>query len=119
MNCVLGAITVTTPDDVVIVFPPQVGTPVPGAGVPEAPVDGIAYARRNGAWEAAAGASGYVHQQAAPSALWTINHGLGYRPSVELFDSGGVEIDAEVIHASAVQTLVYFDTAIAGSARLT
>lgn len=119
MNCVLGAVTVTLPDDVAIVFPPVVGVPVPAAGVPEAPIDGIAYARRNAAWEAAAGASGYVHAQASASATWTINHGLGYRPSVELLSAGGAEMIGEVVHPSTIQTLVYFVTPRTGSARLT
>ena len=68
---------------------------------------------------AAAGASGYVHAQASASATWTINHGLGYRPAVELLSAGGAEMIGEVVHPSTIQTLVYFVTPRTGSARLT
>lgn len=63
------------------------------------------------------GGASYVHTQGSAAATWTINHNLGFRPSVELFDAGGAEIEAEVIHASVNQTLVYLSTPTAGSAR--
>lgn len=63
-------------------------------------------------------APAYVHTQAAPDTTWTINHNLGFIPSVELLTAGGVEFDAEVVHTSVNQTLVYLLTAMAGSARL-
>jgi hypothetical protein len=37
----------------------------------------------------------YVHTQASPATTWTINHNLGFRPSVELLDSGSQEIDGD------------------------
>lgn len=64
------------------------------------------------------GAPAYVHTQSSPSNVWTINHNLGYRPTVELLTVGGVEFDAEVVHASGNQTLVYLTTPTAGTARL-
>jgi hypothetical protein len=60
----------------------------------------------------------YGHNQASPSASWIINHNLGYRPSVTLYSTGGAEIEGEVVHTSNNQARVYFDTAVAGSARL-
>jgi hypothetical protein len=65
-----------------------------------------------------AGAYAYVFQQAAPATTWTINHNLGYRPSVELLDSGSQEIDGDVSHPSINQTLVALTPATAGLARL-
>lgn len=65
-----------------------------------------------------AGAS-YVHTQATPANTWTINHNLGYRPAVELLDSGSQEIDGEVAHPSLQQTIVTLNPATAGIARLT
>lgn len=62
--------------------------------------------------------AGYNHVQGSASNTWTINHNLGYRPSVELFTTGGVEFEAEVIHTTVNQCIVYLATAIAGSARL-
>lgn len=64
------------------------------------------------------GTSAYVHQQSAPAGTWTINHNLGFRPSVELLDSGGQEIDGEVSHPTVNQTVVALSPATAGLARL-
>lgn len=60
----------------------------------------------------------YVHTQSTPASVWTINHNLGYRPSVELLDSGSQEIDGSVSHPSINQTVVAFSPPTAGLARL-
>lgn len=60
----------------------------------------------------------YVHTQSTPATTWTINHNLGFRPSVELLDSGSQEIDADVSHPSVNQTIVTLKAATAGLARL-
>jgi hypothetical protein len=64
------------------------------------------------------GGASYVHTQSTPSATWTINHNLGFIPSTELFNSGSVEIEGEVTHTSVNQTVVSFQTTVAGFARL-
>lgn len=61
----------------------------------------------------------YVHSQSTPSAVWVINHNLGFRPSVELLDSGSQEIDGQIAHPSVNQTVVTLQPASAGLARLT
>lgn len=61
---------------------------------------------------------GFTHTQSSPSDTWIINHNLGYRPSVELIDIGGLEIEGEVQHLSLNQTVVRFNVATAGFARL-
>lgn len=61
---------------------------------------------------------GFEFMQAQPQPQWLINHNLGYRPGVFIFSLGGVEIEATVIHASANQVLIHFNTATAGMARL-
>lgn len=82
----------------------QVVTPgPPGPAGPEGP--------------AGSGAS-YVHTQSVAATTWTINHNLGYRPSVELLDSGSQEIDADVSHPTINQTVVTLIPASAGLARL-
>lgn len=63
--------------------------------------------------------AGYNHQQTTASTTWTINHNLGFRPSVELLDSGSQEIEGEVSHPSINQTVVTLNLATAGLARLT
>lgn len=62
--------------------------------------------------------AGTTFTQASPSGTWTINHNLGYRPSVEIIDAGGNEVEATVTHTSLNQTVVTFTTPIAGIARL-
>jgi hypothetical protein len=54
----------------------------------------------------------------AAATSWTINHNFGLRPAVELIDSGGREIEAEVVHTSLNQTVVYFVSPTSGQARL-
>lgn len=61
---------------------------------------------------------GFSYTQSIPAAVHTINHGLGYRPSVELLNAGGQEIDAEVLHPTVNQTIVTVNPPIALSARL-
>ncbi len=70
---------------------------------------------------AQSGAAGavYVHNQSAPAATWTINHNLGFRPSIELWDSGGAEFNADILHISANQAQVFLNVALAGTARCT
>lgn len=60
----------------------------------------------------------YTHDQPSPDFTWTINHNLGYRPSVELFDSGSQEFDAEVSHPTVNQAVVTLTIATSGFARL-
>jgi len=60
----------------------------------------------------------YTFEQAVAAATWTINHNLGFKPAVELYNTGSQEIDAEVVHISNNQCRAYFTAAIAGFARL-
>lgn len=61
----------------------------------------------------------YIHSQPIAALTWTINHNLGFQPSVELMDLGFNEIDGDVTHLSANVTQVDFNVAQAGYARLT
>jgi hypothetical protein len=65
-----------------------------------------------------AGGAAFEYLQTAPATVWTINHNLGFRPSVELLDTGSQEIDGEVAHPSVNQTVVTLNPASAGLARL-
>lgn len=65
------------------------------------------------------GFSGMTFVQSTPSSIWTINHNLGFSPSVDLYTTGGLEMLATVHHTSLNQTLVTFNgEPIAGFARL-
>ena len=62
--------------------------------------------------------AGFDFVQASPATVWTINHNLGYRPSVQMFNVGGLEVLGEIQHTSNNQTLITFNIAVAGTARL-
>lgn len=62
-------------------------------------------------------AIGYLHTQSDPAMTWTVNHNLGYKPAVELYTVGGMEFEAEVVHTSANQCIVYLVKDIAGFVR--
>ena len=63
--------------------------------------------------------AGYDFVQSTTSSTWTINHNLGYKPSVDVYDSGSQEIDVTVSHTSVNQTLILLTLPSAGFARLT
>jgi len=54
------------------------------------------------------GAVSYTHAQPIASTTWTINHNLGWRPSVNVFDSGGTQVGGTVVHTSDNQLTVSF-----------
>jgi hypothetical protein len=89
-----------------------------GSTVVTVPVTSVVTATTQGP-QGPAGAGAYVHIQSSASTTWTINHNFGFRPTVELLDTGGQEIDAEVSHPSINQTVVTLNPATAGTARLT
>lgn len=62
------------------------------------------------------GGSAYEHQQPTPSATWTINHNLGYRPSIVLLSVGGKTMVGDVIHTNVNQAIATFDQPTAGIA---
>lgn len=62
-------------------------------------------------------AIGYLHTQTDPASTWTVNHNLGYKPAVELYTVGGMEFEAEVLHTSVNQCVVYLVVEIAGFVR--
>lgn len=61
----------------------------------------------------------FEHNQISAAIAWTINHNLGFRPSVSILDTGGNEIEADVRHTSTNQLVIYFAIPLAGVARMT
>lgn len=61
----------------------------------------------------------YTHLQSVPNTIWTINHNLGMRPAVSILDTGGNEVEADVVHTNTNQLVIHFAIPIAGLARLT
>lgn len=63
-------------------------------------------------------ASAYRHIQAIPAATWTVRHMLGFRPSIQMYDDAGVEIDGVVRHTDSNELTVSFIKPVAGEAYL-
>jgi len=61
----------------------------------------------------------YEHTQGSASTTWTINHNLNETPlTVQTFNAGGIQIFGAVQHTSVNQTVVSFNSAQSGSARI-
>lgn len=58
----------------------------------------------------------YLHTQSSPAATWTITHNLGVRPNIDVLDSSGSEIIADVQHASTNVAVVTFPSPAIGKA---
>lgn len=59
----------------------------------------------------------YSHTQGSAALEWTVNHNLGYRPAVTVFDATGNPVLAGISHVSVNQTIISFIIPISGSAR--
>ncbi len=59
----------------------------------------------------------FEHTQGSALATWTINHNLGFKPSIQLYRVGDVQIVGEVIHVSVNQALAMFSEPVSGYAR--
>ncbi|TFZ81157.1 hypothetical protein [Candidatus Macondimonas diazotrophica] len=65
------------------------------------------------------GGSTYKHTQASASDTWTVNHNLGYNPTVQVFNSGGQVVIADISHTSLNQTVISASLAFSGYALFT
>ena len=59
----------------------------------------------------------FVYTQVSASMVWNIPHNLGFKPSVELINSGGAEFDGEVTHTDLNNTVVQLTVPRSGTAR--
>ena len=60
----------------------------------------------------------YHHVQGTSSAVWTINHYLGWQPNVTVQDSGGSVVEGEISYTSVNTLTVTFSGAFSGNAYL-
>ncbi len=58
----------------------------------------------------------FTHTQASAATSWTVNHNLGYRPTVTIFSAGGVEVEAGILHTTLNQVQLSFNVAVSGTA---
>ena len=60
----------------------------------------------------------YQHVQIAAASTWTINHNLHFPPNITAFDSGGSQVEGNVVHINANTLTIQFSVAISGNAVL-
>lgn len=59
---------------------------------------------------------GHAHTQSSPAATWIIDHGLGRKVHVTIFDTAETVIYADVDHGTTNQATITFPSPVAGSA---
>lgn len=64
------------------------------------------------------GVGGVFYTQSTPSDQWIINHNLGYKPSVQVFDGSGYSLICDIFHYSVNQVRVMSNVQLSGYARL-
>jgi hypothetical protein len=60
----------------------------------------------------------YVHEQQSPNTIWSINHNLHYRPSITVVDYGKNNIECDISHTDADNSLLAFNVPVSGYAYL-
>lgn len=64
-----------------------------------------------------AGTGGFLFNQASAASPWIVNHNLGFRPTIQVYDVGGNIVNAEMIHVSVNQCQIFFVTPFIGFCR--
>jgi hypothetical protein len=105
VSAVTNTVTVTENGSSTVVTVPVTSTVTAVTAGPQGP-QGVAGA-------------GYDFIQPSSTTNWTINHNLGFKPSVDVYDTGSQQIQAEVSHPSTNQTVILLTAPTAGFARLT
>jgi len=62
--------------------------------------------------------SAYTHSQGLPNNVWTINHNLGRRPSVNVADSAGTLMEGAVEYIDENNLTITFNNGFSGEAHL-
>jgi len=83
---------------------------------PRSSADAVLKALRGEPGPPSAGAQTFV--QATASALWVINHNLGYRPAVDVYNAGSQRVFAAVTHPTVNQTQIAVNPPQSGFVRL-
>jgi hypothetical protein len=60
----------------------------------------------------------YVHSQNTPLSSWVIEHNLEFFPNVTVVDSGGTQVEGNVVYNNINSVTIDFSTAFAGKAYL-
>lgn len=58
----------------------------------------------------------YEHIQNIESSTWTINHNLGYKPNISIFDSQRIEVNLDIHHLNNNTTIATSEVPFSGTA---
>lgn len=58
----------------------------------------------------------YTHTQSSSSAIWTINHNLGFNPVAVVLDSAGTQCEGSITYPTVNQMVITFTGAFTGIA---
>ena len=58
----------------------------------------------------------YVHTQASPASVWTINHNLNGQPTAVVLDSAGTQCEGTFSYPSGNQMIITFSSPFTGTA---
>lgn len=58
----------------------------------------------------------YTYTQASASAVWTINHNLGFNPVAVVLDSAGTQCEGSITYPTVNQMVITFTGAFTGVA---
>ena len=58
----------------------------------------------------------YTHTQSVASAVWTINHDLGFNPTAVVLDSAGTNCEGSFSYPTINQMVITFNSAFTGIA---
>lgn len=118
---------VETPGGTVVATEDTVHTVELGVAGPQGPAglagtNGAAGATGPQGPQGAAGSPGsapqaYTHVQATPASMWTIVHGLGFRPAgIHVENSAGDDCIGDIVHVSVNEATLIFSASFAGRA---
>jgi hypothetical protein len=60
----------------------------------------------------------YTHDQSVPSDVWTVDHGLGFKPNVTILDTAGSVCEGDIDYPSADRVILIFNAPFSGTAYL-
>jgi hypothetical protein len=60
----------------------------------------------------------FTYTQSGVSDSWIISHGLGYRPAVTVIDSGGNQVEGDVVYTDSDNLTITFSAGFSGVAYL-
>lgn len=84
----------------------------------------LVYTKSSGVWQSpetliSKASWSYTHEQQSNQYVWTINHNLGYKPSVDIIDNGGNSIEGDISYTDTNSLTITFTSLVSGFAYLT